>query len=654
MATATVPYGFRGSFAIRLAAETLSTISGQTTTQRVEGIAPADEVTAPGDTAKSSSTGRPKERRTLWMGDLDRAELPVDETYVRNDMFLEFSAFITHVRVCRDKITRLPSFGFVEFANEKHAQYVLEHMNGRFVPGRCHKYRLNWANFNLTEKPEARATFSRPPELNRTTNETTKPAEQTARRLTDSSSRQPQGSPPPDSVSLWIGSLDPATAREEVEELFQQHYASVCFVKLIMDPSTGTCRGFGFVHFRDPEEAERALGEMNGAICRGRRIRVNRSNNSRVTGHGSSQDPSVQSAMAKLYAATALQAQKIAQDYCGGFVPTKRKRGVLAGGATARVVVRGLDPVCTEEEVECHLSHFGEIIQTKVVPGGKAYVTFAEPQAADNAVVYMTGCFIGANRVGLEHAEAPAEGGCADAATADGRYWSHYQMTDGDYSSYGARTIYSGVSSWGDTPTGCIAGTEAWPGTEVQHYYAGDSGAGDAMGLPDAVGYANPSLLVPEAGDQGQCLAGVPVQGSQQTSYVNRALQKGSVDHAKRKGLIAATEEELSGGLFHDVDPAMVPADMLPPPMMADQTVLTKGTLERHVFFSVPGCAMRLRGPEEDEGFKDLVDEVEVCESMMHAEQERQVARKQIAKARLHEEDQEMVYDTPYATVLCF
>lgn len=177
MTTAAVPYGFRGSFAIRLAAETLSTFSGQTATQRGEEIAPADEVTAPGDTTKSSSTGRPKERRTLWMGDLDRAELPVDETYVRNDMFLEFSAFITHVRVCRDKITRLPSFGFVEFVNEKHAQYVLEHMNGRFVPGRCHKYRLNWANFNLTEKPEARATFSRPPELIRSTTETTKPSD---------------------------------------------------------------------------------------------------------------------------------------------------------------------------------------------------------------------------------------------------------------------------------------------------------------------------------------------------------------------------------------------------------------------------------------------------------------------------------------------
>lgn len=125
-------------------------------------------VTAPGDDTKSSSTLRPREKRTLWVGDLDRAEGIADEAYVKTHMFYEFANFITGVRICRDKITRQPSFGFVEFLSEKEAQYVLEHMNGRYVPGRHHKYRLNWATFNLNEKPEPRTTFSRPAQLNRT------------------------------------------------------------------------------------------------------------------------------------------------------------------------------------------------------------------------------------------------------------------------------------------------------------------------------------------------------------------------------------------------------------------------------------------------------------------------------------------------------
>lgn len=126
-----------------------------------------DDVTAPGDNTKSSSTLRPKEKRTLWIGDLDRAEGPVDDIYVRNHMFYEFSSCITTVRICRDRISRHPSFGFVEFVSQNEAQYVLEHMNGRFVPGRMHKYRLNWANFNLTETPEPRTIYSRPAQLNR-------------------------------------------------------------------------------------------------------------------------------------------------------------------------------------------------------------------------------------------------------------------------------------------------------------------------------------------------------------------------------------------------------------------------------------------------------------------------------------------------------
>ncbi|CBZ50855.1 hypothetical protein NCLIV_039300 [Neospora caninum Liverpool] len=617
MAASTLAYGYGGTFASRFAAEAFSSFPvHHAGIPRPDENSPADDVIAPGDTTRSSSTGRPKERRTLWMGDLDRAELPVDEAYVRNDMFLEFNAFITHVRVCRDRITRLPSFGFVEFATEKHASYVLEHMNGRFVPGRCHKYKLNWANFNLTEKPETKATFSRPPELSR---------------------------PPGESVSR-------------------------------SSDSAGIGRGFGFVHFRDPDEAERALGEMNGAICRGRRIRVNRSNNSRASAQGTSQDPSVQSAMAKLYAATAYQAQKIAQDYCGGFVPTKRKRGVLAGGTTAKVVVRGLDPFCSEEEVERHLSHFGEIIQTKAVPGGKAYVTFAEQQAAENAVTYLSGCFIGANRVGLEHADAqpPENGGPAsEGQNRDGVYYwpqtvASMNLTANDGgccapSSYGTSCFrLTGASGWNASGSNYVGAIQGWGevagSADTQPVYNACSTVADMDWQPDSLRYAQ-NAASGDCGGAGQ-IPGLMMNGgliadplTLATIAAQKEIENRQREHAKRKGLIAASDAELSGGLFHDVDPAMVPADLLPAPMMADQAILTKGTLERHTFVSsnpLFSSTLRLRGPSDDDGFMELIDEAEGCEAVIKSDHERLVAAKQKAKARMHEEDHEILYGTTY------
>ena len=49
----------------------------------------------------------------------------------------------------------------------------------------------------------------------------------------------PSGVSGEETVSIWVGSLDPATCREEVEELFRRHYNSVGLVKLILDTNTG-------------------------------------------------------------------------------------------------------------------------------------------------------------------------------------------------------------------------------------------------------------------------------------------------------------------------------------------------------------------------------------------------------------------------------
>ena len=38
-------------------------------------------------------------------------------------------------------------------------------------------------------------------------------------------------------------------------------------VKIILDRDTGRSRGFGFINFTSPQEAEVALQEMDGRVC---------------------------------------------------------------------------------------------------------------------------------------------------------------------------------------------------------------------------------------------------------------------------------------------------------------------------------------------------------------------------------------------------
>ncbi|KAL8450946.1 hypothetical protein Emed_002245 [Eimeria media] len=593
------------------------------------GAAAGDEVRAPGDVAMSSSTLRPKEKRTLWVGDLDRAEGVVDEVYIRSHMFLEFSACITSVRICRDKVSRQPSFGFVEFSTQQEAQYVLEHMNGRFVPGRMHKYRLNWAHFNLTETQEPRTSYSRPAQLNRNQDA---PSDLAPRRPGLAGGGKGGGTgPPADSISIWVGSLDPGTCREEVEELFEAHYASVCLVKLIMDPNSGTCRGFGFVHFTDPEEAERALEEMNGAVCRGRRIRVNRSNNSKNNNSSSSSsgggaaaaaaDPSLQNAWRKICAATAAEAERLALECCGGFVATKRKRGVLTGGETARVVVRGLDAACSsEEELRRHFSPFGELLQVRLSAGGKAFLTYAEPLAAAHAVACMHGASVGTAQVAVEHADPLQQ-----------------QQQQPDYQ-------------------------QDYPAAVAAVYRHPSLLQADPAATATTLQQQQQQLLLLQQQQQQMHAAAQYAQyyPSAYTSAAYGCMQFqpqtnscSSSSSSKRQRLNEAIEEtDLSGGIFRDTDPTLIPSELLPPSMFSLDSLFNRGSQERHVF--LPGdfsCQIQIESTttttKEINRFSlenDEADELEICFKQADAFMQKKLIKNCWGDKALSPEDQERLY----------
>ncbi|KAG0580896.1 hypothetical protein KC19_4G208600 [Ceratodon purpureus] len=75
------------------------------------------------------------------------------------------------------------------------------------------------------------------------------------------------------SSKLFIGGLAWGIDENTLRDAFGS-FGSVTEVKIILDRDTGRSRGFGFVNFTSPQEAEVALQEMDGRELAGRQIRV--------------------------------------------------------------------------------------------------------------------------------------------------------------------------------------------------------------------------------------------------------------------------------------------------------------------------------------------------------------------------------------------
>ncbi|OFV81075.1 MAG: RNA-binding protein [Acidobacteria bacterium RBG_13_68_16] len=75
-------------------------------------------------------------------------------------------------------------------------------------------------------------------------------------------------------MRLYVGNLSYDTTEDELRELFSAH-GTVESVNLITEGGSGRSKGFGFVEFRDDQEANAAIAALNGTDLRGRSINVN-------------------------------------------------------------------------------------------------------------------------------------------------------------------------------------------------------------------------------------------------------------------------------------------------------------------------------------------------------------------------------------------
>lgn len=150
---------------------------------------------------------------------------------------------ITSAVVMRDADGKSKCFGFVNFENPEDAAKAVESLNGKKIDDK------EWYVGKAQKKSERE-------------NELRRRFEQSVKESVD----KYQG------VNLYLKNLDDTINDEKLRELFSE-FGSITSCKVMRDPN-GISRGSGFVSFSTPEEASRALTEMNGKMIAGKPLYV--------------------------------------------------------------------------------------------------------------------------------------------------------------------------------------------------------------------------------------------------------------------------------------------------------------------------------------------------------------------------------------------
>ena len=124
-------------------------------------------------------------------------------------------------------------YGFVEFISHAAAERILQTFNGVIMPQTEQTFRLNWASFGMGE-------------------------------------RRMEGS----DLSIFVGDLASDVTDYILQETFKSRYASVKGARVVIDPSTGRSKGYGFVRFGEDSERTHAMTEMNGVYCSSKAMRI--------------------------------------------------------------------------------------------------------------------------------------------------------------------------------------------------------------------------------------------------------------------------------------------------------------------------------------------------------------------------------------------
>jgi hypothetical protein len=171
------------------------------------------------------------ENCTLWIG---HVEPFMDEAYLLSVFGQEGP--VVNVKIVREiKGTKPAAYGFIEYSHAKDAEKMLARCTGSLYYGKDgYRFRLNYASHTTPPRSEVEK----------------------------------------EGTHLYVGNLSPNVRDCDLMSVFNAKYPSLSNAKVIHDPRSGVSRGFGFLNFRDPSEAQRCLYECPGLQVLGKVITV--------------------------------------------------------------------------------------------------------------------------------------------------------------------------------------------------------------------------------------------------------------------------------------------------------------------------------------------------------------------------------------------
>ncbi|KAG1363951.1 polyadenylate-binding protein 2 [Cocos nucifera] len=142
---------------------------------------------------------------------------------------------ITSAVVMREGDGKSKCFGFVNFEDPEHAAKAVKELNGKKFDGK--EWYVGKAQKKSEREMELKGRFEQ--------------------RMQEAADKN-QG------ANLYLKNLDDSIGDDKLRELFSE-FGSITSCKVMRDPN-GVSRGSGFVAFQSPDDASKALAEMNGKM----------------------------------------------------------------------------------------------------------------------------------------------------------------------------------------------------------------------------------------------------------------------------------------------------------------------------------------------------------------------------------------------------
>jgi len=268
-----------------------------------------------------------KESRSLYVGNLDQK--------VTDVLLWEIFSTVGNVESCKvikDKVGESSGYGFVDYYTHEEANRALNNLNGRIIYNKDIK--VNWASAG-TNREDTTAHHH-----------------------------------------IFVGDLSPDINDETLLKAFQP-FGSVSDARVMWDQNTGRSRGYGFVAFRDKNDAERAMKEMNGEWLGSRSIRCNWANQKISSGNIVSPVPGSLNSGLNYEAITAQATQQNTTVYVGN-----------------------LSPEVSEDLLISIFQIYGPIEEVRIQKDkGFAFVKFSNHDQATRAIIAVHGSVIGTRPV---------------------------------------------------------------------------------------------------------------------------------------------------------------------------------------------------------------------------------------------------------------